>query len=129
MLYIKGNRINNMRKLIKAGLLAAGLFASSQAFSATCYEEPEGWATGTGMYDRSELIEEVGDFHDSITPGQAVLQCATFALAAGPTQVWNNTCNCAKAVRDLCSWSPRRGMRASGGASVSACMVFLPFLR
>lgn len=118
-----------MKKIILMSALVGGLMLSAQSIASTCYEEPEGWSSSTGAFDRSEMVEDVGSFYNSITPGQTVLQCATFGLASSPTQVWDNTCNCAKAVKDLCDWDPKDGMKASGGATVAACMVFLPLLK
>lgn len=74
-------------------------------------------------------IEQLEQQGNNVSPAQTVAACAAIGIAGSPANVWNNGKNCASAIKDLCSWSPRRGMRASGGASVSQCMVFLSFLR
>lgn len=67
---------------------------------------------------------------NSDSPAAVVMQCTVMAIASSPANLWNNTENCADNLKKLCEWKPKKGiMKATGGASVGQCMVFLPFLK
>lgn len=105
-----------MKKLIITIAVAFSLMLSGVALAGSCAIE------GTPLHS------EAREMYEQQSSADVVKSCFVMAVASSPTSLWKDTCNCAENIKKHCKWSPKKGMKASGGISVGMCMVFQPFL-